>query len=255
MKLLSWNVNGIRAVERKGFLEWLDTEQPDVLCVQETKAHPEQLSKNLLENETYYSYWHSADSRKGYSGVGIFSKKEPISVKTKFGVEEFDREGRIIMAEYDEFVLFNVYFPNGGRDIGRLNYKMEFYDYFLNLIDDYKKNGKKVIFCGDVNTAHNEIDLARPKANEKNTGFLPIERKWIDQVVEHGYLDSLREFHKEPDLYSWWDYKTRARERNVGWRIDYFFIQNDLISNTEDAFILSDVLGSDHCPVGIIMKF
>jgi len=255
MKLLSWNVNGIRAVERKGFLDWLDAEQPDVLCLQETKAHPEQLSKQLIDHELYHSYWHSATSKKGYSGVAIFSKKEPISVKSKFGIEKFDQEGRILMAEFDEFILFNVYFPNGGRDIGRLNYKLEFYDYFLGLIDEHRGSGKKVVFCGDVNTAHHPIDLARPKANEKNTGFLPIERKWIDRVVDGGYIDSLREFHQESGLYSWWDYKTRARERNVGWRIDYFFIQIELIPNLESAFIMPDVMGSDHCPVGIVMKF
>jgi len=157
------------------------------------------------------------------------------------------------MTEFKKFVLFNVYFPNGKASSDRLNFKLEFYDIFLKKIDSLKKKGKKIIFCGDVNTAHTEIDLTHPKNNEKISGFLPIERKWIDRVVEHGYLDSLREFHPEPELYTWWDLKTRARERNVGWRIDYFFVQKELRKNLKNAFILNKVMGSDHCPVGITL--
>ncbi|MBN2087881.1 exodeoxyribonuclease III [Candidatus Peregrinibacteria bacterium] len=255
MKLLSWNVNGIRAVERKGFLDWLEHIQPDVLCLQETKAHPEQLSKALLEPEGYFSYFHSSSLKKGYSGVVTYSRKEPKNVEYGLLGEKFDAEGRVVMTEFDKFVLFNVYFPNGKASSERLNYKLEFYDAFLKKIDSFKEKGIKVIFCGDVNTAHKEIDLSHPKNNEKTSGFLPIERKWIDRVIEHGYLDSLREFHKEPEIYTWWDMKTRARERNIGWRIDYFFVQKELRKHMTDAFIMPDVMGSDHCPLGITLDF
>lgn len=255
LTLLSWNVNGIRAVLNKGFLQWLDEANPDILCLQETKAHPEQLSKNVLEHDSYHSYWHSSSVKKGYSGVATFSKEKPLHVEQGFGIELFDAEGRCVMTEFKDFVLFNVYFPNGKMNSDRLNYKLEFYNAFLKHIEGFKKRGKKVVFCGDVNTAHTEIDLAHPKANEKISGFLPIERKWIDQVIDHGYIDTLREFHSESNLYTWWDLKSGARKRNVGWRIDYFFIQKELKSHLKDAFILPDVMGSDHCPVGIKLAF
>lgn len=251
LKIISWNVNGVRAALKKGLLEWLDVESPDILCIQETKAHPEQLGKEVTQHDHYHSYWHSATIRKGYSGVAIFTKEEPLKVETGFGIEKFDQEGRVVMVEFKEFMLFNVYFPNGKKDSERLNYKLEFYDAFLKHIEKLKKKGKKIIFCGDVNTAHMPIDLARPEANEKISGFLPIEREWIDRVVEHGYLDSLRLFHPEPELYTWWDLKTRARERNVGWRIDYFFIQKELRKRLIDASIMPTVMGSDHCPCRI----
>jgi len=255
MKLLCWNVNGIRAIAKKGFLEWLEHEQPDILCLQETKASPEQLDKSLLEPEHYFSYWHSSVVKKGYSGVVTYTKKKPLNVEYGLLGEKFDGEGRVVMTEFKEFVLFNVYFPNGKARSERLNYKLEFYEAFLKKIEDLRKKGKKIIFCGDVNTAHKEIDLARPKENEDISGFLPIERKWIDRVVEKGYIDTLREFHKEPDLYSWWSLQAGARPRNVGWRIDYFFIQPELKKHLRDAFILPDVMGSDHCPVGIKLDF
>lgn len=254
-KIISWNVNGIRAVLKKGFLEWVDQEKPDILCLQETKAHPEQLPQSVLEHSPYKSYWHSATSKKGYSGVALYTKEEPIRVETGFGIEKFDEEGRVVMAEYPHFVLFNVYFPNGKMNSDRLNYKLEFYEAFLKKIDALKAKGKPVIFCGDVNTAHKPIDLARPEANEKISGFLPIERAWIDRVVEHGYLDSLREFHSEPNLYTWWDLKTGARARNVGWRIDYFFVQKELARHLKDATLLPEVTGSDHCPIAITLHF
>jgi exodeoxyribonuclease-3 len=254
-KILSWNVNGIRAVHKKGFLEWMEKEKPDILCLQETKAHPEQLLEELIHPKGYHSYWHSATSKKGYSGVALYSKTEPLHVETGFGIERFDEEGRVVMAEYPEFILFNVYFPNGKMNSDRLNYKLEFYEAFLKKIDALKAKGKKIIFCGDVNTAHKEIDLARPAANEDVSGFLPIERKWIDRVIDHGYLDSLREFHPEPNLYSWWDLKSGARARNVGWRIDYFFVQKELRPHLKSAILLPEVVGSDHCPASIAMQF
>lgn len=255
LKLISWNVNGIRAVLKKGFLKWLDKEKPDVLCVQETKANRLQLDKNITDHKRYHSFWHSATNKKGYSGVAIFCKEEPIHVDVGFGIEKFDCEGRVVMTEFKEFILFNVYFPNGKMNSDRLNYKLEFYDAFLKHVEKINRKGKKVIFCGDVNTAHTEIDLSRPKENEKISGFLPIERKWIDQVVKAGFLDALREFHPEPELFTWWDLKTRARERNVGWRIDYFFVQKELKKHLKDAYIMPEVMGSDHCPTAIELTF
>ncbi len=256
LTLLSWNVNGLRAALGKGFLHWLDRAKPDVICLQETKASHDQLGPEVTAHDSYHSYWHSSSIKKGYSGVATLSRIEPLRVQTGFGIDKFDQEGRVVMTEFEHFVLFNVYFPNGKKDTDRLNFKLEFYEAFLKRIEALKKKGKKIIFCGDVNTAHTEIDLSRPRENEHISGFLPIERKWIDRVVEHGYLDSLREF--QPDtlgLYSWWDLKSGARKRNVGWRIDYFFVQRELRKNLQDAFILSDVMGSDHCPVGIKLVF
>ena len=250
IRILSWNVNGIRAAHRKGFLDWLKKEQPDILCIQETKAHPEQLPDELLNVEGYRSYFSSA-VKKGYSGVAIYTKIEPKSVKKGFGIEKFDSEGRILIAEYPEFILFNIYYPNGKAREERLNYKMEFYDAFLKYVDKLKKKGKNIIVCGDVNTAHKEIDIARPKENEKISGFLPKEREWIDKFLSHGYLDTFRMFNQEQDNYTWWDLMTRARERNVGWRIDYFYISESLKKKIKDAFIMPDVMGSDHCPIGI----
>lgn len=255
LKIISWNVNGIRAVVRKGFLDWLDQEQPDILGVQETKAHPDQLDEALKSHGQYYSFWSSSEVRKGYSGVAIFTKEKPITTSTGFGIEKFDQEGRVVMAEYEHFVLFNVYFPNGKKNMDRLQYKLEFYEFFLKHIEQWRHKGKQIIFCGDVNTAHRPIDLARPQANENVSGFLPIEREWIDRLLEHGYLDTLREFNPNPELYTWWDLKTRARERNVGWRIDYFFIQSQLKKFLKNAYIMPDVMGSDHCPVAIEMEF
>jgi len=254
-KIISWNVNGIRAVLKKGLLEWMDEEKPDILCLQETKASPDQLSATVIDHKPYFSFWHSAAAKKGYSGVVTYSKIKPIRVETGLGVDKFDEEGRVVMTEFPAFILFNVYFPNGKRDSERLNYKLEFYEAFLKKIDSLKAKGKKIIFCGDVNTAHREIDLARPAANEQISGFLPIERKWIDRVVEHGYLDSFREFHTEPNLYTWWDLKSGARSRNVGWRIDYFFVQKELRQHLKGAMILPEVTGSDHCPIQITMQF
>ncbi len=250
MKLISWNVNGVRAVHNKGFLEWLNRESPDVLCLQETKAHIEQLPKELRHVPGYHSFY-SRPEKKGYSGVAIYSKTEPLSVEYGFGIPKFDVEGRVIRADYGSFILYNLYFPNGGQGNMRVPYKMEFYEAFLKRIESERKSGKSIVFCGDVNTAHKELDLARPKENVKNTGFLPEERAWVDRVTSLGYKDSFRIFVKDGGHYSWWDYYTRARERNVGWRLDYFFVSEDLADAVEDAYILSDVMGSDHCPVAL----
>jgi len=250
MRIISWNVNGIRAADRKGFFDWFQQENPDILCIQEIKALPQQFPPHLKNTSNYHVYINSAE-RKGYSGVATYSKQKPINVKSGFGIKKFDSEGRILITEYEDFVLFNIYFPNGKRSQERLDFKLDFYDTFLAYADNVKAEGKNIILCGDVNTAHKEIDLARPKANEKISGFLPIERAWIDRFIDHGYTDTFRQFNKKPDQYTWWSMRTKARKRNVGWRIDYFFVNNEFLPKVKDAFILSDVMGSDHCPIGI----
>jgi len=254
MKLLSWNVNGIRAIYKKGFLDWFTKEKPDILCLQETKAMKEQLSDELLNVNGYTSYFSSAE-RKGYSGTATYTNVDPVKVVNGIGIEKFDSEGRFIVTEFDEFVLFNIYFPNGKARAERLQYKMDFYEAFLKHLKKLLKQGKKIVICGDVNTAHKEIDLARPKPNEKVSGFLPQERAWIDKLLEAGFIDTLRVYNQKPEQYTWWDMMTRARDRNVGWRIDYFFISDNLKDNLKNAFILPEVMGSDHCPVGIELRF
>ena len=250
IEILCWNVNGIRAVEKKGFLEWLNQESPDILCLQETKAQPDQISLELKQPPGYYAYWNFPQ-RKGYSGAVTFTKEKPIKVENGFGIEQFDVEGRVISAQYPQFTLFDIYFPNGKMSEERLKYKMDFYDAFLDFADDLKTKGERLIICGDFNTAHKEIDLARPKENENISGFLPMEREWMDKFVAHGFVDTFRYFNKEPNHYTWWSLRTRARERNIGWRLDYFFVSEDLIGSVTEASVLSNVLGSDHCPVGV----
>jgi exodeoxyribonuclease-3 len=250
MKLLSWNVNGIRAADKKGLFQWFTKEKPDILCLQEIKAQKEQLPSHLRNAPNYHLYVNSAE-KKGYSGVATYTKQKPLDIKMGFGIDKFDKEGRIIITEYSKFMLFNIYFPNGKKNQERLDYKLDFYDTFLAYADNLKAKRKNIVVCGDFNTAHKEIDLARPKENEKVSGFLPIERAWIDTYIDHGYIDTFREFNKQPEQYSWWDMKTRARERNVGWRIDYFFVNKEFMKYVKNAFILQDVLGSDHCPIGI----
>ncbi len=250
LRILSWNVNGLRAIWKKGFREWLRTENPDILCLQETKVNQDQLPHEMKEIEGYSAYYSDAE-RKGYSGVAILSRSTPLRAGRGFGIPKFDSEGRIQAADYGDFLLYSVYFPNGKASRERLDYKMAFYDAFLRHVDGLVSEGRNVIVCGDVNTAHREIDLSRPKENETVSGFLPEERAWIDTFVAHGFVDTFRMFHPEPGWYSWWDYKTKARERNVGWRIDYFFVNEGFRKSVTDAFILTDVMGSDHCPIGI----
>jgi exodeoxyribonuclease-3 len=249
MKILSWNVNGLRAVVKKEKWAQIFELDPDIFCLQETKAHPEQLPEEIRNPKGYHSYFDHSKMRKGYSGVAIYSKVKPEKVEYSIGDTKYDQEGRMVIAYFKDFVLLNGYFPNGGGGPERLKYKLEFYDQFLKFIEKIRKSGKAVIFCGDVNTAHNEIDLARPKENAEQTGFLRIERDWLDKVVEKGYVDSFRHLHPKEVKYSWWDMKTFARERNVGWRIDYFFVSPDLKDKIKKADILNDVFGSDHCPV------
>ena len=254
VRILSWNVNGIRAAYKKGIVDWLTKEKPDILCVQETKAMKEQLSDDLVNVKGYNSFFSSAE-KKGYSGTATYTKFNPEKVVNGIGIKKFDSEGRFLVTEFDEFVLFNIYFPNGKAKKERLQYKMDFYDSFLKHLQKLKKQGKKIVICGDVNTAHKEIDLARPKENSKISGFLPEEREWIDNLLQAGFIDTFRVFNDKPDNYTWWDMMTRARDRNVGWRIDYFFISENLSSNLKSATILPDVMGSDHCPVSIELKF
>lgn len=249
VEIISWNVNGIRAVANKNALEWIDERKPDLLFLQEIKATEDQIPKDLFRD---YSVVHvNSAEKKGYSGTMSISNCTADKTSTCNAIDT-THEGRIIEHHYDDIVVFGIYFPNGQKDEERLAHKMKFYDDFLNYCDQLREEGKSIVFCGDVNTAHKEIDLKNPKANSKTSGFLPIERAWIDKVIEHGYIDTFRYVHGDvEDAYSWWSYRSGARAKNVGWRIDYFFISDDLAECLEDAFILEDIMGSDHCPVGI----
>lgn len=253
MRIYSWNVNGLRAVAKKNFLEWIGKENPDILCIQETKLQENQLEDNIKNVEGYYSYFSFAQ-KKGYSGVATYTKEEPISVKHGIGIEKFDLEGRILITEFEDFTLLNIYFPNGQRDEERLQYKLDFYEALFNYCDELVEEGKKLVICGDYNTAHNEIDLKNPKANEKASGFLRIERDWLDKIIEKGYTDTFRNMNPDKIKYSWWSYRFKARERNAGWRIDYHFVSNNLLDRVENTEILNEVYGSDHCPVMLELK-
>lgn len=253
--LVSWNVNGVRAVHRKGFEGWFARAAPEILCLQETRAEASQVPKGIRESQGYHAYWNPAANRKGYSGTGLLTRLEPLSLQFGLGIDEFDQEGRTIIAEFSSFTLINCYFPNGSRDHSRVPFKLAFYDAFLQKCEALRCAGRSVIFCGDVNTAHQEIDLARPRENQNTTGFLPEERAWLDRVVEAGYVDTFRHFYPDlPGQYTWWHMVTSARERNVGWRIDYFFAAEEAMERVSEAFILPDVMGSDHCPVGIRLR-
>lgn len=252
MKLVSWNVNGIRACHKKGCFSWFFDYEPDVFCIQETKAGVDQIPEEMRKPQGYWSYFDESRVKKGYSGVAVYSKVEPLEVRYGIGKEEFDREGRCIGIKLKDFWVFNVYFPNGGQGPERVAFKLSYYDAFLAMVEKLRKKNESVIFCGDINTAHQEIDLARPKENEKKTGFLPVERAWINKVVSLGYIDTFRFFYPEKkNAYTYWDQKTFARERNVGWRLDYFFVTSDLKNKLTSAQIFENVFGSDHCPIGI----
>jgi exodeoxyribonuclease-3 len=253
MRIFSWNVNGLRAVVKKGFFDWLESEAPDVVCLQEIKARTEDLDETILKPKGYHAFWNPAE-RKGYSGVAIFTKKKPVAVHLGMGIERFDCEGRVLRVEFKDFDLFSVYFPNGTSGEERLQYKMEFYDAFLNHCEELRVQGRELVITGDVNTAHKPIDLKNPKTNQKNSGFLPEERAWIDKFVEHGYVDSFRAFNEAPDQYTWWSYRFNVRARNIGWRIDYFFVTEGLMKKVKDSFITPEVMGSDHCPIGLDIK-
>jgi len=250
MRILSWNVNGIRAADRKGLFTWFQNQHPDILCLQEIKSTIDQIPPHLRNTPGYYTYFNPA-KRKGYSGVATYSKPKPHNIKKGFGIEKFDTEGRVLITDYSSFLLFNIYYPNGKKNDERLEYKLEFYDAFLTIADELRAQGNNIVVCGDFNTAHTEIDLANPKQNEKYSGFLPVERAWMDTFIDHGYIDTFRHFNKKPQQYSWWTYRSNARQRNIGWRIDYFFINKEFLPSLKNAFIMPEVMGSDHCPVGI----
>lgn len=251
MKIISWNVNGIRAVLKKNFVEFVQEHEPDILCLQETKARSEQVDIPL-ELAAYKTYWFSAD-KPGYSSTAIFTKTEPLSVKNGIGIEEHDTEGRVITAEFETFHLVTVYTPNAQGELARIDYRMDWDRAFLNYIQELEKS-KPVIFCGDLNVAHNEIDLARPKPNVGKAGFSDQERSGFNNLINAGYIDTFRHFYPEQtEAYSWWSYRGGARTKNVGWRIDYVMSSSALIDSVTSATILADVLGSDHCPVQITL--
>ncbi|WP_072682011.1 exodeoxyribonuclease III [Arcobacter sp. LA11] len=256
-KFISWNVNGIRAVDKKEALKWIDEDKVDLLGIQETKSMKSQIPDSIFEKE-YKTLFASESAIKGRSGTALFTDIETTFECNCPTVDILD-EGRINEVHFTladkDIAFFNVYFPNGQSKEERLVYKMEFYDRFLEHCENLKKEGKSIIVCGDVNTAHKEIDLARPKANEKTSGFLPMEREWISKFLDHGYVDTLRHVHGDiKDKYSWWSYRANARANNVGWRIDYFYVSEDLKDYIKDAYILDDILGSDHCPIALEIK-
>jgi exodeoxyribonuclease III len=248
-RFISWNVNGIRAVEKKGFISILNDLDADIIGIQETKAQPDQLSDQLKNIPGYFSYWHSAE-RKGYSGVAVYSRQEPLKVITGLDIPEFDAEGRVLTLEFETFFFVNIYFPNSGNELKRLDYKLKF-NQSLHTFCQNLSTKKSVIICGDYNVAHKEIDLKNPKNNVKNAGFTPEERAWMDSFIDSGFVDTFRMFNQDPGQYSWWSYRFNSRAKNVGWRIDYFCIDAESSAQVKDASILQEVMGSDHCPVQI----
>lgn len=252
MKITTWNINGIRAAMGKNILDWVSSYQPDVLCLQEIKAKEEQIEIDAIKGIGYEVVFNPAE-RPGYSGTATLFKQNPPEIIKGLGKDIFDNEGRVIRTRFDDFELFNIYFPNGGRDNNRVPYKLDFYAYLLDMCDQMQKEGREIIITGDFNTAHNEIDLKNPKANEKNTGFLPEERVWIDRYLEHGFIDAYRSLYPEEESYTWWTYRFSARQKNIGWRLDYFLVTRGIMQRTKDVVIHSEVMGSDHCPVTIII--
>lgn len=251
MKIISWNVNGLRSVYKKGFAEWLNSANADIICLQEIKIQEEQLPSDLPQNKNYCSYFNFA-AKKGYSGVAVFVKAKPLKVENKLGLKRFDSEGRFLRLEYPGFILVNLYMPHGGRQKENLSYKLEVYRYLLRRLK--KIRDKKVILVGDFNIAHKEIDLARPKQNQNNIMFTSEERKQIDKIIELGFTDTFRKFNQREGFYTWWPYFANARARNLGWRIDYVFTSDRITPKIKEAFILGKVKGSDHCPIGVKIK-
>jgi len=252
--LFSWNVNGLRAAERGGFLDWFAAQRAFAVCVQEIKVHPDQLSGSMRNPGGYHAYFHPAE-RPGYSGVATFTREEPQAVVYGLGSPEFDREGRVLRTEFRDFVLVNAYFPNSQRDHARLDYKLRFCAAMLRLVNRYRRSGKNVLLCGDHNISHRAIDLANPKQNEKHAGFLPEERAWMDRFVSrHGWVDTFRSLCPEPGHYTWWSYRPGVRERNIGWRLDYFIANAELMDRVTRVRHQTKVRGSDHCPVELELR-
>ncbi len=253
MKLVSWNVNGIRACGKNGFLNWFEQEKADIVCVQEIKATPEQLEENFRNPMKYHSFWNPAQ-KPGYSGTAVFSKKEPLDVQLGLGIPEFDSEGRVMILKYPKFTLMNSYFPNSQRELTRLPYKLAFCEAFMKKAQALRKKGENVIMCADWNIAHQEIDLKNPKSNQKNAGFLPEERAWMDRFIKAGYVDAFRQFQPEGGHYTWWSYRPGVREKNVGWRLDYFMTNEEFKDRLKTSYHRNEVFGSDHCPVVVELK-
>lgn len=251
MKIISWNVNGLRSCYRKGFLIWIKTEQPDVVCLQEIKVNQSTLPQELKNIDGYFFYLNSAQKR-GYAGTAIYTKEKPLAVLDKIGLSTFENEGRMIILTFAKYILINLYFPHGGRAKEKLEYKLNCYQKFQRYLKSTKQ--QKIILVGDFNIAHTELDLARPKQNRDNIMFTSKERQMLDKIIDLGFIDSFRQFHQEGNYFSWWPYAFDARQRNLGWRIDYIFVSQNLSQNLTDAFILKNVLGSDHCPVGIELE-
>lgn len=253
MKFASWNVNGIRACDKNGFLSWMKDENADVVCLQEIKANPEQLGEHLQQPLKYNAFWHPAQ-KPGYSGVAVFSKKDPVAVQYGLGDSEIDREGRVLILQFPQFTLINSYFPNSQREHTRLPFKLSFCTKFLKMTEARRKKGENLVICGDFNIAHQEIDLKNPKANQKNAGFLPEERAWMSEYLKTGYTDSFRHFTTDPGHYTWWSYRPGVREKNVGWRLDYFLTNTEFKDRLKASTHRSQIMGSDHCPVVIQLK-
>ena len=253
MRITTWNVNGFRAALKKNAFTWVPEIDPDILCLQEIKVQLDQLTDDQAKINSYEGVWNPAE-RKGYSGTASFYKSAPDEIEKGLGVEVFDTEGRVIRFRMGDIYLYNIYFPNGGQENKRVPFKLDFYAQLLEICDDLHQQGKEIIITGDFNTAHNEIDLANPKSNKKNTGFLPEERVWIDKYLEHGFVDAFRVLHPEEEVYTWWTYRFNSRERDVGWRLDYFLVSEGLMPRVADVVIHGDIMGSDHCPVSLILK-
>lgn len=250
MKIVTWNVNGYRSILKKGFAQWINDHQADVVCLQEIKSRPDQIEEEFRNYAGYQSLWNPA-IRPGYSGVVTFTRQAPLEKGFGLGDDEFDCEGRIIWVQYDDFRLFNIYFPSGQRGMGRVEYKLRFYAKLLELCDQLTANGINLILCGDFNTAHNEIDLANPRSNRNTSGFLQIERDMVSEYLRHNLVDIYRQLYPEKVEYTWWTYITQARQRNIGWRLDYFLISACLVERIKQVEIQSKILGSDHCPVSL----
>lgn len=253
MKITTWNINGIRAAMGKNILDWISANKADVTCLQEIKAKEHQIDIEKI-NAAGYKFVCNPAERPGYSGTANLYLAEPQAITKGMGKEKFDNEGRLIRFSYPDFELFNIYFPNGGKENARVPYKLDFYAYLLNICDEMQKTGKEIIITGDFNTAHKEIDLKNPKSNKKNTGFLPEEREWIDRYLEHGFLDAYRELYPQEVKYTWWTYRFGARQKNIGWRLDYYLVTKGIMDRTKDVVIHNEAMGSDHCPVSIILN-
>jgi exodeoxyribonuclease III len=253
MKLLSWNVNGIRSVAQKGFLPWIESQAPDIFCLQEVKCQTEQLTEDLLNPLGYKSFWHCA-KKKGYSGVATYTKREPLDVRYGLGVSEIDDEGRVLILDFKGFSVINTYFPNSRRDHSRLPHKLQFCQRIQKFLEKERASGKNLILCGDFNIAHKEIDLKNPKTNRDNAGFLPEERAWLDAFLKLGYVDTFREFNQDPGHYTWWSFRPGVREKNIGWRLDYFVVNQEFRDRLKTAAHQPLIRGSDHCPVELRLR-